>query len=93
MDLGFLTEYYIPVVVLACLIVGYCVKHVTWLDAISNEYIPAILAILGAILGCVANSTVSLETVVAGAFSGLASTGLHQVFKQIISKVYTEGEL
>lgn len=90
MDLGFLTEYYIPVVVLACLIVGYCVKHIKWLEAISNEYIPAILTVLGAVLGCVANSTVNLETIVAGAFSGLASTGLHQVFKQIISKTKTE---
>ena len=29
MDLGFLQEYYIPVVLVACLIVGYCIKHIT----------------------------------------------------------------
>lgn len=92
MNLGFLTEYYIPVVVVACLIVGYCVKHIKWLEAISNEYIPSILAILGAVLGCVANSSISLETIVYGAFSGLASTGLHQAFTQIISRVHTEEE-
>lgn len=86
MDLGFLTEYYIPVVVVACLIVGYCVKHISWLEAISNDYIPTILAILGAVLGCVANSSISLEIIVYGAFSGLASTGLHQAFTRFINR-------
>ena len=86
MDFGFLTEYYLPVVVAACLIVGYCIKHIDWLARISNQYIPAILAILGAILACVANSSTSLNTIVYGAFSGLASTGMHQVFKEIIER-------
>ena len=86
MDFGFLTDYYVPVVVVACLIVGYCIKHIKWLDKISNEYIPSILAILGAVLACVANSTVDLNTIVYGAFSGLASTGLHQAFTKIIEK-------
>ena len=40
MDLGFLNEYYIPLVLVACLIVGACVKHIKWLDKVSNEYIP-----------------------------------------------------
>ena len=86
MDLGFLTEYYIPLVLVACLIVGYCIKHIPWLDKISNDYIPSILAILGAILACVANSTIDLNTIVYGAFSGLASTGLHQAFTRLITK-------
>lgn len=86
MDLGFLTEYYMPVVVVACLIVGYCIKHISWLDKVSNQYIPTILAVLGAVLACVANNTVDLNTIVYGAFSGLASTGLHQAFTRIISR-------
>lgn len=86
MDLGFITEYYMPVVVVACLIVGYCVKHITWLDRVSNQYIPAVLAALGAVLACVANSSTNLEIIVYGAFSGLASTGLHQTFKNIIQE-------
>ena len=84
MDLRFLTEYYMPVVVVACLIVGYCVKHITWLEKVSNQYIPAVLAGLGAVLACIASSSISLEVIVSGAFSGLASTGLHQTFKNII---------
>lgn len=86
MDLGFLTDYYMPIVIIACLIVGYCIKHISWLDKLSNEYIPAILAALGAAVGCIASGGVTLETIVYGALSGLASTGLHQAFKQIIDK-------
>lgn len=86
MDSGFLTEYYIPAVVVAGLIVGYCIKHISWLDKVSNEYIPTILAILGAVLACLAARTIELDTIVYGAFSGLASTGLHQAFKKIIER-------
>lgn len=84
MDLGFLTEYYIPIVVVACLIVGYVIKNS--LDFIPNKYIPLILTILGAVVGCVANSVINLNTIVYGAFSGLASTGLHQTFAMFIEK-------
>ncbi|UWP60420.1 phage holin family protein [Ruminococcus gauvreauii] len=92
MDLGFLTDYYIPIVVLACLIVGYVIKKS--LDFIPNKYIPLILAVSGAVLGCVANTSVGLEIVVYGAFSGLASTGLHQAFTRVIEgkKQDSEGE-
>lgn len=90
MELGFLNDYYIPVVLAACLIVGYCIKHIKWLEAVSNEYIPAILAVLGALLAVVSavstGTLVTLETVVYGAFTGLASTGLHQAFRQIVNK-------
>lgn len=90
MDLGFLQDYYIPVVLVACLIVGYCIKHIVWLDKISNQYIPTILAVLGAALAILSaylgKTPITLETVVYGAFTGLASTGLHQAFKNIINK-------
>ncbi|MEF9941819.1 MAG: phage holin family protein [Lachnospiraceae bacterium] len=84
MDVTFLTDFYMPLVLISCLMVGYCIKHIGWLDKISNQYIPTILTVLGAVLGCVVNSSISMENVVYGAFSGLASTGLHQVFKKIV---------
>jgi hypothetical protein len=86
MDLSFITDYYVPVVLIACLVVGYCIENIKWLDKVSNEYIPTILAVLGAILCCISKEAVSLEIIVYGALSGLASTGLHQAFKQIIDK-------
>lgn len=84
MSFDFLSEYYMPLVVIACLIVGYCIKHTPILEPVSNHLIPGLLAILGAILGCVANQSITLENVVYGAFSGLASVGFHQIFKQWI---------
>ena len=90
MELNFLSDYYIPVVLVACLIVGYCIKHVTWLEKVANEYIPTILAALGAVLAVLSaylgKSPITLETVVYGAFTGLASTGLHQAFTQIVDR-------
>ena len=83
MDLGFVNEFYMPIAIMACLIVGYCIK--TGFDFIPNKYIPTILAIVGAIVGCVAHGP-GLEVIIAGAFSGLASTGLHQAFTQILNK-------
>jgi len=81
MSLDFLNEYFVPIVVAACLIVGYCIKR---FDKIPNNLIPTILAVLGAVLSCINSHGISLQIVVYGAFSGLASTGLHQMFKQII---------
>lgn len=85
MDLSFLTDYYVPLVLVACLVIGYCVKHIRWLDVVADEYIPTILAVIGAIIACVNVGGVSLQDIVAGAVTGLASTGLHQAFTQIIN--------
>ena len=77
----FITAYFIPVVLLAGLIVGYIMKNFLPTD---NKWIPLVLALLGAVLGCVANKSIDLDSVVAGAMSGLAAVGLHQAFKQFI---------
>ncbi len=75
-----------PVVLMACLCVGYCIKHIAWLERISNEYIPAIMLLLGAILACIADQGITLNIVVSGGITGLASTGFHQIFKQMIEQ-------
>ena len=81
MDFTILADYFVLVVVVACLIVGYIIK--TSLDFVPSKYIPTILAVLGAILNAVV-SGVSVESIVYGALMGLASTGMHQAFKQFI---------
>lgn len=80
-----LNEYFVTVVVLACLVVGYIIKHSTFLKKINNNDIPAILAVVGALVN-VLKSGLSVDTVVLGAFMGLASTGLHQAFKKYVEK-------
>ena len=84
MDLSFISNYYIPIVLVGCLCVGYCIKHIVWLEKISNEYIPTMMLVLGAVLACFAEQSITLNIIVAGAVTGLASTGFHQIFKQMI---------
>lgn len=81
MDFSVVTEHFVLVVLLACLVVGYIIK--TSFDMIPNKYIPTILAVLGAVLNTIV-SGISVESIVYGAVMGLASTGLHQLFKQFI---------
>jgi hypothetical protein len=61
----------------------YIIKHTTFLNKIPNDDIPAILAVIGAVLnGFVSGWTI--ENVVYGALMGLASTGFHQAFKSFV---------
>lgn len=83
MDFTMLKDHFVVVVVLACLIVGYIIKHTSFLKKIPNDDIPAILAVIGAVLNGFVSGW-SVENIVYGAFMGLASTGLHQVFKSFV---------
>ena len=78
-----LTEHFVLVVMVACLVVGYIIKHATFLKWIPNDDIPVVLAVVGAVLNAVVSGP-SVETVVYGAFMGLASTGVHQAFKAFV---------
>lgn len=82
MDFTVLTDYFVLVVVVACLVVGYIIKT---LEIVPGKYIPTILAVLGASLNAVVSGP-SIETIVYGALMGLSSTGLHQAFKKFIEK-------
>lgn len=86
-----LSDHFVLVVVLACLIVGYIIKHATFLTWIPNDDIPLILAVVGGFLNIFV-SGLSLESVVFGAFMGLSSTGLHQIFKEFIESNTTVEE-
>ena len=87
LSLDFITNYLVITVLVACLITGYILKK--WIKDVDNKYIPTILAIEGAVLNCFLCNAVGVEIIIAGALSGLASTGLHQAFKQIIENKNT----
>lgn len=78
-----LTEHFVLVVMVACLVAGYIVKHATFLKRIPNDDIPVILSVVGAVLNA-AVSGISVESIVYGAAMGLASTGLHQAFGRFV---------
>ena len=91
MDYTELTKYFVLVVMVACLIVGYIIKHATFLKWISNDDIPVVLAVVGLILNLIV-SGLSVESAVYGALMGLASTGFHQGFKKFIEGNNSEKE-
>ncbi len=76
-----LTNDFELVVLIACLVVGYLIKHS--FNLVPNKYIPTILAILGACLNATVTG-VSIAAVVYGALTGLTSTGMHQAFTKFI---------
>lgn len=85
MDLSFLSNYAIPIIVGICLCVGYVVKNLITTDVI-NKYIPLIMAVLGIVLNIWLNMAFTPEILLGGMVSGLASTGLYEAFKNLISK-------
>ena len=83
MDITFLTEFAVPIIVGICLCVGYIIKNMIPSDGI-NKYIPLIMGALGVVLNVWINLGITPQTLLGGLFSGLASTGLHQAFKNLI---------
>lgn len=85
MDLGFLVDYAIPIIVGICLCVGYILKNIVKTDKINN-YIPLIMGILGVVLNIWINLKFTPIILLGGLVSGLASTGCYETFKQLIKK-------
>ena len=82
----FLNEYSVPVIVGICLCIGFILKNLVATDKI-NKFIPLIVAVIGVVVNAWLNAwTVTPEILLSGMFSGLASTGMHQLFKQFIEK-------
>ena len=63
MDFTILTENFVLVVLVACLIMGYAIKNTSIFKFIPNSDIPSILAVFGAVLNAVV-SGISVESVV-----------------------------
>ncbi len=83
--MDFLTDYIVLVIVGVCLCVGYILKNIVPTDKI-NRFIPLIMGVLGTLLNIWINFGISPEIILSGMFSGLASTGMYEAFKQFIGK-------
>lgn len=83
-NVEFLADYMMPVIAGICLLFGFVVKK--WIKDVDNKWIPTLCCILGVILAVIDDwGAVTLATILAGGFSGLASTGLHQAIRQFTS--------
>ena len=85
MDITILSSFINIIIVGICLCIGYVIKHS--LSFIPNKYIPLIMACLGLVMSiCINLDKITLEVILTGLFSGLASTGCYESFKNIIDK-------
>ena len=82
MDISIINDYIMPLALVAALCVGFIVKNLIPSDKVNN-FIPLIAAVVGiVVIGLSQGWTV--EGVVSGMVSGLASTGLYEAFAQVI---------
>lgn len=84
LDLTFIQQYCVPLVLGICLCIGYIIK--TSVPHVPNNLIPLIIAIIGLMVNVWINMNISPEIVLGGMFSGLASTGMYEMFRNLISK-------
>lgn len=85
MDISFLTNYINPIILGICLLLGYVVKIA--LPKMPNRYIPLAALILGAALSVLINFPgITAEVILGGMVSGLASTGLYEMLRNLINK-------
>lgn len=86
------SEYFSIVIVVVCLTIGYILKK--WIKDLDNKIIPTVCAVLGVALSIWINwGNVDLNTIAIGLVSGLASTGLHQLVKQYLTKEDSDNEV
>ena len=67
-------------VVIGCCVTGWVMKKFLPAD---NKIIPLVLTVLGAVL-LVMIEGFSVQSIVLGAFTGSAATGLHQIYAQLM---------
>lgn len=86
MDITFLTDYVNLLTLGICLCVGFALK--TAFPKFNNQYIP----LLALVLGCIINVLISMDTginaqvILGGMISGLASTGLYEMMRNLLNK-------
>lgn len=78
-----ITQFLMPLVLAACYAIGAALKST---ERYPDKYIPATMLVIGAALAPLATGDWSAQTIMIGAISGWASTGLNQTIKQLSSK-------
>lgn len=86
MDINFLFDYINPLILGICLLVGFVLK--TAFDWFPNKYIPLAALSMGTIIAILINlqTGINAEIILGGMISGLASTGLYEMLRNLIAK-------
>lgn len=85
----------VAAITVICWLIGLCIKA----SPLDDKWIPCIVGIFGGLVGLLGwrvmpdfPATEPVTALAVGIVSGLASTGAHQVYKQLLPPVSTEGE-
>ena len=83
MNMDFLSNMAVPLIVGICLCIGYIIKNIVPNDGI-NRFIPLAMGVLGVAINIWVNKAFTAEILLGGLFSGFASTGLYEMFRNLI---------
>lgn len=84
-NVNFLLEYINIITLGLCLCLGFAVK--TAFNKIPNKYIPLGALLIGVIINVLINYPgINAQVVLGGMISGLASTGLYEMVRNLIDK-------
>lgn len=87
MDITFLTEYINLVTLGICLCVGFALKYAKFFEWFGNQYIPLASLIMGTVINILINYPgINEQVVLGGMISGLASTGLYEMMRNLLDK-------
>lgn len=87
MDINFLLDYINVVTLGICLCVGFALKYAKLFDWLGNQYIPLSMLVLGTIINILINwPDINAVVVLGGMISGLASTGLYEMMRNLLDK-------
>ena len=86
-DVSFLLEYIDVITLGICLCVGYALKHAKIFEKFGNQYIPLSMLILGCLISIVTHlDNIDATVILSGMASGLGSTGLYELIRNLINK-------
>lgn len=84
-DISFLLNFVDPIILGICLAMGYALKNA--FEKFPNKFIPLTAMCIGMVLAIVLNlHSITAEIILGGMISGLASTGLYEMLKNLINK-------
>lgn len=87
MDISFLLDYIDVVTLGICLCVGFALKYAKVFEKFGNQYIPLSMLILGCIIEIIVNiGNINAVVILSGMISGLASTGLYEMMRNLIDR-------
>lgn len=87
MDISFLLDYINVITLGICLCVGFALKYAKLFEWLGNQYIPLSMLALGSVINILIYwPDINAAVVLSGMMSGLASTGLYEMMKNLLGR-------